>query len=66
MATTEDKEPEGYLRIRLGLHDTHYPNGLIPAATILRLFPGMIRFLIAPLAPAVSQPFRKQEQAFHR
>jgi 3-aminobutyryl-CoA ammonia-lyase len=22
----------------LGLHDTHYPNGLIPAATILRLF----------------------------
>ena len=38
MATTEDKEPEGYLRIRLGLHDTHYPNGLIPAATILRLF----------------------------
>jgi 3-aminobutyryl-CoA ammonia-lyase len=32
------KEPEGYLRVRLGLHDTHYPNGLIPAATILRLF----------------------------
>ena len=38
MANTQDKEPEGYLRIRLGLHDTHYPNGLIPAATILRLF----------------------------
>lgn len=30
--------PEAYLRIRLGLSDTHYPNGLIPAATLLRLF----------------------------
>jgi 3-aminobutyryl-CoA ammonia-lyase len=29
---------EAFLRVRLGLHDTHYPNGLIPAATILRLF----------------------------
>lgn len=38
MAATDQKEPEGYLRLRLGLHDTHYPNGLIPAATILRLF----------------------------
>jgi 3-aminobutyryl-CoA ammonia-lyase len=38
MADTKTKEPEGYLRIRLGLHDTHYPNGLIPAATLLRLF----------------------------
>jgi 3-aminobutyryl-CoA ammonia-lyase len=38
MAGTDEKEPEGYLRVRLGLHDTHYPNGLIPAATILRLF----------------------------
>jgi 3-aminobutyryl-CoA ammonia-lyase len=34
----EEKEFEGFLRIRLGLHDTHYPDGLIPAATILRLF----------------------------
>jgi 3-aminobutyryl-CoA ammonia-lyase len=34
----EEKEYDGYLRIRLGLHDTHYSNGLIPAATILRLF----------------------------
>ncbi|MBV8920507.1 hotdog fold domain-containing protein, partial [Bradyrhizobium sp.] len=34
----DEKEYEGYLRIRLGLHDTHYPNGLIPAATIMRLF----------------------------
>src|SRR5215472_9727446 len=34
----DDKDYEGYLRVRLGLHDTHYPNGLIPAATILRLF----------------------------
>ena len=34
----DEKEHEGYLRIRLGLHDTHYPNGLIPAATIMRLF----------------------------
>jgi 3-aminobutyryl-CoA ammonia-lyase len=30
--------PVGYLRVRLGLHDTHYPNGLIPPATVLRLF----------------------------
>jgi 3-aminobutyryl-CoA ammonia-lyase len=30
--------PEGRLRIRFGLHDTHYPGGLIPAATILRVF----------------------------
>ena len=30
--------PEGFLRVRLGMHDTHYPNGLIPAATIMRLF----------------------------
>lgn len=29
---------ETSLRLRLGLTDTHYPNGLIPAATILRLF----------------------------
>ena len=28
MATTEDKELEGFLRIRLGLHDTHYPTAL--------------------------------------
>jgi 3-aminobutyryl-CoA ammonia-lyase len=26
------------LRVRMGLHDTHYEGGLIPAATILRLF----------------------------
>lgn len=38
MAEKTGKEFEGYLRVRLGLHDTHYPNGLIPAATILRLF----------------------------
>ncbi len=38
MAENTKKEFEGFLRIRLGLHDTHYPNGLIPAATILRLF----------------------------
>lgn len=30
--------PQGCLRIRFGLHDTHYGGGLIPAATILRLF----------------------------
>jgi 3-aminobutyryl-CoA ammonia-lyase len=29
---------EGRLRIRFGLHDTHYGGGLIPAATILRVF----------------------------
>ncbi|MHB1218384.1 MAG: 3-aminobutyryl-CoA ammonia lyase [Alphaproteobacteria bacterium] len=35
-----EKEPvtEGMLRVRLGLHDTHYAEGLIPAATIMRLF----------------------------
>lgn len=38
MSTTTSTEPEARLRIRLGLHDTHYPKGLIPAATILRLF----------------------------
>ena len=31
-------ELEGYLRVRFGLHDTHYSGGLIPAATILRVF----------------------------
>jgi 3-aminobutyryl-CoA ammonia-lyase len=30
--------PSGYLRLRLGLNDTHYPNRLIPAATILKYF----------------------------
>jgi 3-aminobutyryl-CoA ammonia-lyase len=38
MADNDEKQPRGYLRVRLGLHDTHYANGLIPAATILRLF----------------------------
>src|SRR5260370_2945301 len=38
MAGNDEKDHEGYLRLRLGLHDTHYPDGLIPAATILRLF----------------------------
>jgi 3-aminobutyryl-CoA ammonia-lyase len=38
MQGTKTKQPEGYLRVRLGLHDTHYSNGLIPAATLLRLF----------------------------
>lgn len=38
MQGKDQTNPGGYLRIRLGLHDTHYPNGLIPAATILRLF----------------------------
>lgn len=33
-----DTPHEGFLRIRLGLHDTHYADGLIPAATVLRLF----------------------------
>src|SRR4051794_31992497 len=28
----------GFLRVRLGLHDTHYEGSLIPAATVLRLF----------------------------
>jgi 3-aminobutyryl-CoA ammonia-lyase len=30
--------PAGYLRVRFGLHDTHYSGGLIPAATILKTF----------------------------
>lgn len=38
MQGDDEKQPEGFLRVRLGLHDTHYANGLIPAATILRLF----------------------------
>ena len=38
MTSSDEKQPEGFLRVRLGLHDTHYANGLIPAATILRLF----------------------------
>lgn len=38
MTGSGDKQPRGFLRVRLGLHDTHYPNGLIPAATLLRLF----------------------------
>src|SRR5690348_5498056 len=38
MEGKDEKAPEGFLRVRLGLHDTHYPNGLIPAATLLRLF----------------------------
>ena len=38
MPGDDAKQPEGFLRVRLGMHDTHYPNGLIPAATILRLF----------------------------
>lgn len=29
---------EATLRVRLGMHDTHYAEALIPAATILRLF----------------------------
>jgi len=33
-----DVFPEGYLRVRFGLLDTHYHNGLIPAAIILRSF----------------------------
>ncbi len=32
------KPLEGFLRVRLGMHDTHYAKGLIPAATVLRLF----------------------------
>ena len=36
--TDEPSAPEGRLRVRFGLHDTHYPGGLIPAATILRMF----------------------------
>ncbi len=34
----ESFNPVGYLRVRLGLHDTHHPNGLIPPSTVLRLF----------------------------
>jgi 3-aminobutyryl-CoA ammonia-lyase len=30
--------PQGFLRLRFGLLDTHYPGGLIPAAIILRCF----------------------------
>lgn len=30
--------PSRTLRLRMGLHDTHYEGGLIPAATMLRLF----------------------------
>ena len=30
--------PEATLRVRLGLKDTHYRGGLIPAATVMRLF----------------------------
>jgi 3-aminobutyryl-CoA ammonia-lyase len=30
--------PDATLRVRLGLKDTHYRGGLIPAATVMRLF----------------------------
>jgi 3-aminobutyryl-CoA ammonia-lyase len=36
--TNTELEVEGFLRVRLGTHDTHYHGGLIPAATIMRLF----------------------------
>ena len=35
---TNPQFPEGFLRIRFGLLDTHYSNGLIPAAIILKAF----------------------------
>src|ERR1700761_937465 len=31
-------KPDATLRVRLGLKDTHYRGGLIPAATVMRLF----------------------------
>src|SRR5215510_6120647 len=31
-------KPDGILRVRLGVADSHYRENLIPAATILRLF----------------------------
>jgi 3-aminobutyryl-CoA ammonia-lyase len=31
-------KPDATLRVRLGLRDTHYRGGLIPAATVMRLF----------------------------
>jgi acyl-CoA hydrolase len=31
-------QPDATLRVRLGLKDTHYRGGLIPAATVMRLF----------------------------
>jgi 3-aminobutyryl-CoA ammonia-lyase len=38
MDDNEVKPAEGFLRLRLGMQDTHYAKGLIPAATVLRLF----------------------------
>lgn len=32
------EQPDATLRVRLGAQDTHYGEGLIPAATLLRLF----------------------------
>src|SRR3981081_838314 len=31
-------KPDATLRVRLGTKDTHYRGGLIPAATVMRLF----------------------------
>jgi 3-aminobutyryl-CoA ammonia-lyase len=34
----DQPKPDGMLRVRLGVSDSHYRENLIPAATILRLF----------------------------
>lgn len=38
MSDTTDEKPDGTLRVRLSVADSHYREHLIPAATILRLF----------------------------
>jgi 3-aminobutyryl-CoA ammonia-lyase len=38
MSVTADEKPDGTLRVRLSVADSHYREHLIPAATILRLF----------------------------
>jgi 3-aminobutyryl-CoA ammonia-lyase len=38
MSDTADEKPDGTLRVRLSVADSHYREHLIPAATILRLF----------------------------
>jgi 3-aminobutyryl-CoA ammonia-lyase len=38
MTDKKDEKPDGTLRVRLSVADSHYREHLIPAATILRLF----------------------------
>ena len=38
MTHDTDEKPDGTLRVRLSVADSHYREHLIPAATILRLF----------------------------